>query len=85
MNTRRPFLLTKITHFNSELSTNSAENQSASADSSEEIEVDKKLVEYKVGEEVNCFVKSVCLTACFSLYLWLIECRFSSSIVDVVQ
>lgn len=51
-----------VSHLNSELSTNSAEQQRASTDSSEGIEVDKKLEEYKVGEEVNCFVKSVCLT-----------------------
>ena len=48
-----------VAHLNSELSTNSAKQQSASADNSEGIEVDKKLEEYKVGEEVNCFVKSV--------------------------
>jgi len=57
------------------LSTNSAEQQSAPADSSEGIEVDKKLVEYKVGEEVNCYVKSVCLTGwlvvLIFLYAWL--------------
>lgn len=57
------------------MSTNSAENQSASADSSEEIEVHKKLVEYKVGEEVNCFVKSVCFNSFFKSILAVDEFR----------
>ena len=66
-----------VAHVNSELSTNSAEQQSTSADSSEGIEVDKKLAEYKVGEEVNCFVKSVRLTGLFAFFsVWSIECRF---------
>lgn len=60
-----------VTHLNSELSTNSAEQQSASADSSEAIEVDKKLMEYKVGEEVNCFVKSVRLTGWWLIFFFL--------------
>ncbi|KAJ7376225.1 hypothetical protein OS493_036048 [Desmophyllum pertusum] len=42
----------------SELSADSTEQKNVSAESSEESEVDKKLVEYQVGEEVNCFVKS---------------------------
>ena len=66
------------------MSKNSAEQQSASADGSGGIEVDKKLVDYKVGEEVNCFVKSVCLTGWLvvfvSLYTRLNADFFSSSI-----
>ncbi|KAL9983734.1 hypothetical protein ACROYT_G005955 [Oculina patagonica] len=42
----------------SELSANSTEQQNVSTDTSDGNEIDKKLVEYKVGEEVNCFVKS---------------------------
>ena len=65
--------LISFAHLNSELSTNNAEQQRASADSSEGIEVDKKLEEYKVGEEVNCFVKSVRLTGrgFVCLFVWL--------------
>ena len=37
------------------------------AESSEEFEVDKKLEQYKVGEEVNCFVKSVRVILRFTL------------------
>ena len=34
------------------------------AESSKGFEVDKKLEQYKVGEEVNCFVKSVRVILC---------------------
>ena len=48
-----------VVYFKSELSTNSTEQQNASTESSDGNEIDKKFTEYKVGDEVNCFVKSV--------------------------
>ena len=78
------YCLVFATHFESELSANSADQQSASDEGSEGNGADKKLVDYKVGEEVNCFVKSVRLIA-FPWVFFKFRCSGDNGSVSFIK